>query len=106
MVDLNNSADVKVPWELSRFHHLPTFGQAYLLTDDLKYALEFKNQIEDWIKKNPIEMSVNWTCTMDVAIRACNWIIGYYFLKNCPKINKEFWNKIRLNIIIIIIYLT
>lgn len=92
-VDLNSSADVKVPWELSRFQHIPTLGQAYLLTDNLKYVLEFKNQIEDWIKKNPVEMSVNWTCTMDVAIRACNWITGYYFFKNCPKIDKEFWIK-------------
>ncbi|PKP61720.1 hypothetical protein CVT91_02180 [Candidatus Atribacteria bacterium HGW-Atribacteria-1] len=94
-VDLNNNADVKVPWELSRFQHIPTLGQAYLITNNLKYALEFKGQIEDWIKKNPVEMSVNWTCTMDVAIRACNWISGYYFFKNCPKINQEFW--IRFN---------
>jgi len=93
IVNLNNNADVKVPWELSRFQHIPTLGQAYLLTDNLKYALEFKNQIEDWIKKNPVEMSVNWTCTMDVAIRTCNWIIGYYFFKNYPKINQEFWIK-------------
>ena len=92
-VDLNNCADVKVPWELSRFQHIPTLGQAYLLTDNLKYPLEFKNQIEDWIKKNPIEMSVNWTCTMDVSIRACNWIAGYYFFKNCSKMNQEFWIK-------------
>ena len=92
-LDLNNNADVKVPWELSRFQHLPTLGQAYLLSDNLKYALEFKNQIEDWIKKNPVEMSVNWTCAMDVAIRACNWIIGYYFFKNCSKIDKKFWIK-------------
>ena len=92
-VDLTNSADVKVPWELSRFQHIPILSQAYLLTNNLKYPLEFKNQIEDWIKKNPVEMSVNWACTMDVAIRACNWVIGCYFFKNCPKIGKEFWNK-------------
>ncbi len=92
-VDLNNNADVKVPCELSRFQHISILGQAYLLTDNFKYALEFKNQIEDWIKKNPVEMSVNWTCTMDVAIRACNWIVGYYFFKNCPKVDSEFWIK-------------
>ena len=92
-VDLNNNADVKVPRELSRFQHISILGQAYLLTNDLKYALEFKNQIEDWIKKNPVEMTINWACTMDVAIRTCNWIIGYYLFKNCPKINKDFWIK-------------
>ena len=90
-VDLNNNVDVKVPWELSRFQHITILGQAYLITNDCKYALEFRNQIEDWHKKNPVEMSVNWTCTMDVAIRACNWIIGYYFFKNCPNISKKFW---------------
>ena len=95
IINLNNNVDVKVPWELSRFQHIPILGQAYLLTDNFKYALEFKNQIEDWVKKNPVEMSVNWTCTMDVAIRTCNWILGYYFFKDCPKnkINKDFWSK-------------
>jgi len=92
-INLNNNSDVKVPRELSRFQHTAILGQAYLISNDLKYVLEFKNQIEDWTKKNPVEMSVNWACTMDVAIRACNWIIGYYFFKSCPKINKEFWIK-------------
>jgi len=91
IIDLNNNSDVKIPWEISRFQHIPTLGQVYLLTNIPKYSMEFKNQIEDWIKKNPIEMSVNWTCTMDVAIRACNWITGYFFFENCPDINKEFW---------------
>ncbi|SKA88590.1 Heparinase II/III N-terminus [Caloramator quimbayensis] len=49
IVDLNNNADVKVPWELSRFQHLFTLGKAYLITFDEKYALEFKDEIEDWI---------------------------------------------------------
>ena len=93
-VNLDNNADVKVPWELSRFQHIPILGQAYLLTKNSKYSLEFKNQIENWIEKNPIEMSVNWTCTMDVAIRACNWVIGCYsFFKDCLNIDKEFWVK-------------
>lgn len=94
IVDLDNNADVKIPWELSRFQHVPTLGKAYILTNNSKYALEFMNQIMDWIKKNPIEMSVNWTCSMDVAIRACNWITGYYFFKDSPEIEQEFWNKL------------
>ena len=92
-VDLNNSADAKVPWELSRFQHIPTLGQAYLLTNEPKYPMEFTKQINSWIINNPVEMSINWTCAMDVAIRACNWITGYYFFKNCSDINQEFWIK-------------
>lgn len=91
IVDLNNNSDVKVPWELSRFQHFFTLGKAYLLTDDEKYSLEFKNEIEDWIKNNPVEMSVNWSCTMDVAIRAINLIIGYFFFKDSKVISEDFW---------------
>ncbi|MFF2588517.1 alginate lyase family protein [Peribacillus butanolivorans] len=92
-IDLNNNADVKVPWELSRFQHVPLLGQAYWITADEKYADEFKSQIEDWITKNPVEMSVNWACTMDVAIRSCNWVVGIEFFKNSD-IKNEFWVEI------------
>ncbi|MEK4176623.1 alginate lyase family protein [Aeribacillus sp. FSL K6-1305] len=93
IIDLSNNADVKVPWELSRFQHLFTLGKAYWLTNDEKYAIEFKEEIEDWIEKNPVEMSVNWTCTMDVAIRAVNWIAAYFFFKDSPSIDKNFWTQ-------------
>lgn len=91
IVDLSNNADVKIPWELSRCQHIFTIGKAYWITKNEKYALEFKNQIEDWIHKNPVEMSVNWTCAMDVAIRAVNWICGYFFFKGSSIINHSFW---------------
>lgn len=93
IIDLNNNSDVKIPWELSRFQHFFTLGKAYLLTKNEKYSLEFKEEIEDWIKSNPVEMSVNWSCTMDVAIRAVNWIIGYFFFKDSVSISKEFLVK-------------
>ncbi len=31
-------------------------------------------QLESWIEANPVELGVNWTTTMDVAIRAANWV--------------------------------
>lgn len=49
IVDLNNNADVKVPWELSRFQHIFTLGKAYFITLDEKYVLEFKEEIENLI---------------------------------------------------------
>ncbi len=82
--------DVKVPWELSRFQHLTNLGQAYWLTDNKKYTKEFINEIEDWIDNNPLRYGVNWRCTMDVAIRTCNWISGFYFLKNSKEITDKF----------------
>ena len=85
--------DVKVPWELSRFQHLSLLGKAYWLVDDEKYAREFVNQIDDWIENNKPGFGVNWKCTMDVAIRACNWLLGYYFFKDSKEITDEFLIK-------------
>ena len=85
--------DIKVPWELSRFEHLSILGEAYWLTNDERYTKEFINQIEDWIDNNPLLYGVNWRCTMDVAIRVCNWILGYYFFKDSREITDEFLIK-------------
>lgn len=88
-----NGSDIKVPWELSRFQHLPTLGKAYWLTKDEKYAREFVIQINDWLDNNSPQYGVNWTCTMDIAIRAVNWVWGYYFFKDSPVITKDFLLK-------------
>lgn len=93
IVDLNNNADVKVPWELSRLQHFFTLGKAYWITNDEKYAEEFKEEVQHWIEENPVECSVNWTCTMDVSIRAVNLISAYFFFSNLPSIDNNFWNK-------------
>lgn len=71
---INSNSDVKVPRELSRCHHFLKLGLAYQFTKDEKYASLCILQIEDWIKENPLMRSINWGCTMDVAIRAVNWI--------------------------------
>ena len=88
--ELNKSSDIKVPWELSRFQHLITLGKAYWYTKDEKYPKEFKKQINSWIKDNPFGLGINWLCTMDVAIRACNWILGWYFFKSSSLIDEKF----------------
>lgn len=98
VVDLNNNADVKIPWELSRFQHVFTLGKAYWITSDKKYYIEFKSQICDWIEKNPIYMTVNWTCTMDVAIRAVNWIFGYFLFEDLIKEDKKFLKLLNNNL--------
>lgn len=83
-------ADIKVPRELSRFQHIPLLGQAYWLTGDVRYAREFLRQVDDWIDRNPPRFGVNWTCTMDVAIRVCNWVFGYYFFKDSGVFTDDF----------------
>jgi len=85
--------DVKVPWELSRFQYLNVLGQAYILTKDKKYSAEFINQINDWIKNNPVGFGVNWKCTMDVAIRAANWLVAMEYFSNKGIFSQDFLNE-------------
>ena len=73
-------ADIKVPWELARCHHLPQMALLAGWSDagerDL-LAREFRDQILDFIATNPPRFGVNWACTMDIAIRAVNWLVAY-----------------------------
>jgi len=83
-------ADVKVPWELSRCQHFPTLGKAYWLTGNDRYATEFVAQLTRWMAENPPQFGVNWACTMDVAIRAFNWLWGYAFFHDAPQATPAF----------------
>lgn len=86
-------ADIKVPWELSRGHHLLWLGEAYLLSWDDKYAFEIVREIEDWWQENPFMYSVNWTCTMDVAIRAVNWMYAVGMVLDSSAVSESFLHK-------------
>jgi hypothetical protein len=82
--------DIKVPWELSRCEHLAWLGQAYRLTGDERYPREFVAQVTGWIESNPRAFGVNWVCTMDVAIRAVNWLWTCRALAGSPALTDEF----------------
>src|SRR5262249_3452455 len=66
-------SDVKFPWELSRMQWMIPLGQAYVLTGDEVHARHARELIASWIAANPYAHSVNWACTMDVALRAMAW---------------------------------
>ena len=71
---LTDESDAKVPWELSRSHHLLTLARAFVLFGDERYAAELEAQIAHWIESNTPGHGINWATPMEVAIRAINWI--------------------------------
>ncbi len=64
--------DVKYPWELSRLQFLPVLAATWLQTGDSRYGKATWDLVIDWSAQNPEGFGVNWTCSMEVAIRAIN----------------------------------
>lgn len=94
-VDINtHKVDGKVPWEISRCHHLLWLGEAYRYTHDEKYARGLLSDITNWIDENPLMHSVNWTCSMDVAIRAVNWMYALWLINESGAITDFFIKKL------------
>ncbi len=85
-----NGSDVKIPWELSRFQHVSLLAKAYICTNDERYAEETVSQINHWISVNPWCYGVNWVCAMEVAIRACNWILAWQMFKDSSAWSPQF----------------
>lgn len=84
-IDYNNPerpSDVKFAWEISRMQWMIPLGQAYRITGEEQYAAKARDLIADWIQKNPYAYSVNWACTMDVAIRAMAWTWLFHACKD------------------------
>ena len=93
--DINTDSDVKVPRELSRCHHLLKLGLAYRLTNNEKYAKVCIDQIKNWIEENPLMYCINWGCTMDVAIRAVNWIWTLGLISGSENLDNNTVDKIK-----------
>ena len=81
----NFGADIKVPRELARMQHLVQLAACYNISRSEKECneilSEFCSQIFDFISANPLGFGVNWQCSMDVGIRAVNWLVAYDLLK-------------------------
>ena len=69
--------DVKLPWELARMQHLVALAYAHGCSADPTLAAEFRHQVLDFLGANPPGWGVNWTCPMDVAIRAVNLLMAW-----------------------------
>ena len=72
-------ADVKIPWELSRLQWLVWLAEAAVdVSQCEKEALkeQFLGTLRDWENANPVGYGINWTCGMEVAIRATNLVVA------------------------------
>src|SRR5262249_31855158 len=91
--------DIKGPWEIGRCQHFPVLGQAYWLTGGERYAATFAGTIDDFLDRNPPGCGVQWTCTMDVALRIVSWIAGLAFFDGAPALTAGWWKRLLRSVV-------
>ncbi|MBA2528021.1 MAG: alginate lyase family protein [Pyrinomonadaceae bacterium] len=84
-----SGADVRVLWELNRLGHLITLGRAYAVTGDEGFAEDFFIQVEGWRDQNRPGFGPNWTCAMEVALRAMNLLAAFQLLRGATNFTEE-----------------
>ncbi|MFZ1083304.1 MAG: alginate lyase family protein [Candidatus Kryptoniota bacterium] len=90
----SDHSDVKIPWELSRFHQAIWLGKAYWISQSESHAQKFKDMANDWIDSNPVGYGVNWASPIEAAIRAMNLIIGLMYFIGSESIDDKFFTKL------------
>jgi Heparinase II/III N-terminus/Heparinase II/III-like protein len=86
-----DGSDIRVLWELNRLGHLLPLACAYASTHDESYSAEFVTQLKSWNEQNPHGRGPNWTCAMEVALRAMNLLAAFEFFRKSPQMPVEFF---------------
>lgn len=82
--------DVKYIWEINRHQYLIVLGKTYWITGEEKYAQKVVSIIENWIESNPYNVGVNWTSSLECAVRINSWIWAFFFCLRSKFISNSF----------------
>lgn len=72
--------DIKYLWEPSRHLELVTLAQAFVLTDETRYADGARRLLESWFDQCPCPQGVHWTSSLEHAVRLLNWSVAWQLL--------------------------
>src|SRR5688500_14391756 len=86
----SDGSDIRLVWELNRLGHFLTLARAYKATNDERYVTEFLDQLKSWTEHNPYGRGPNWTCAMEVALRAVNLIAARELFRESPQLDTQF----------------
>ncbi len=67
--DLPGGADIKLIWELSRWHQLVRLAQAAYVLSDRTAGLKCVDWLRDWAEQNPPYRGWNWTSALESGMR-------------------------------------
>jgi hypothetical protein len=89
-LDFDAVGDHKVIWELSRLQFLLTLGKAWRLSGDRRFADRLKQLCDDWRRKNPYPLGINWASTLEVAFRSLSLMWSAFLLEGTEADSPEF----------------
>ena len=68
-INKTRGEDVKLTWDLSRFHWIQQLACAYNAYGDKRYLELIDSWLSSWIRDNPVNQGVNWACGQECSIR-------------------------------------
>lgn len=72
-LDPASVGDSKVVWELNRHQWIVRLAQAFALTGDRRHAAAATQAIDQWLDANPPGFGINWSSSLEVAMRLMSW---------------------------------
>lgn len=96
--DGKTTGGVKWVWELNRHHHFVTLGKAYFLSGDERFAQELLKQWQAWIEENPPLQGINWTSSLELALRLINWSWALAFVRCSSALTDVLFSQIMQSI--------
>lgn len=84
------AGDIKYVWEKSRF----TFAQTILRYDyhfEQDHSDWVFEQMDSWIRMNPINCGPNYRCSQEISLRVFNWLGILSFYRNSPHLTEDRW---------------
>ncbi len=81
----SDGSDVRIVWELNRLGHFITLARAYSINHDERFTTAFLKQLRSWNEQNPYGHGPNWTCAMEVALRAINLLAAFQTFRQSPQ---------------------
>ncbi len=78
--DSSIAGDVKYLWEINRHLELLRLAQAWHLTSNERYARACKILLESWFAQCPYPNGLNWSVSLEPAIRLVNWSFAWHLL--------------------------
>jgi hypothetical protein len=88
--------DSKVVWELNRHQWLVTLAQAYRITGQPRFADAAIGHIEDWLRANPYGVGINWSSSLEVALRLIAWSWVLMLLRQSPALPLARFRRLRV----------